>query len=146
MKTLKPVLTMLAFCAALLSFAAQAQLQNLAVEILPSAARSAAEVVSTDQTNSGWRGAHIIVNVSAFSSGTYTLYVQGKDPVSGTYYNILVGSALAATGISIYKIYPGISTVANGSAADILPRIWRVRFVGAATPTMTFSVGAVMQN
>lgn len=125
---------------------AAAQLQNLAVQILPSAARTDAEVVSVDQTNSGWRGAHVIVNVSAYTSGTYTLYVQGKDPVSGTYYNILGGTALSATGISIYKIYPGISTIVNGSASDILPRIWRVRFVGASSPSMTFSVGAVMQD
>lgn len=134
---------LLAFSAAV---DAHAQTQNLAVEILPSAARTAATVDSADQTNSGWRGAHVVLNVSAFTSGTYTLHIQGKDPVSGTYYDILVGTALAATGVSIYKVYPGISTVANGSAADILPRIWRVRLVGAASPSMTFSVGAVMQN
>lgn len=138
----------LAVVIVLLLFAlpAAAQLQNLAVQILPSAARTDAEVLSADQTNSGWRGAHIIVNVSAYTSGTYTLYVQGKDPVSGTYYNILVGTALSATGISIYKIYPGVSVLVNGSASDILPRIWRVRLVGASTPSMTFSVGAVMQD
>jgi hypothetical protein len=47
--------------------------------------------------------------------------MQGKDPVTETYYNILVGPAIAATGATILKIYPGIGTVVNGAASDVLP-------------------------
>lgn len=125
---------------------AHAQLQNLATQILPSAARTATPVDSVDQTNSGWRGVHVIINVTAYTSGTYTPYIQAKDPVSGTYYSILVGPAISATGLTVLKIYPGMATIANGASADFLPRIWRVRFVGASSPSMTFSVGAFLQD
>lgn len=123
-----------------------AQLQNLATQILPSAARTAATVDSADQTNSGWRGIHLIINVTAFTSGTYTPHVQAKDPVSGTYYDILIGTAISATGLTVLKIYPGMATISNGASADFLPRIWRVHFVGASSPSMTFSVGAFLQD
>lgn len=136
----------LALLLALVAPAAHAQLQNLATQILPSAARTTSPVDSADQTNSGWRGIHLIINVSAYTSGTYTPHVQAKDPVSGTYYDILVGSAISATGITILKIYPGMATISNGAAADFLPRIWRVHFVGASSPSMTFSVGAFLQD
>lgn len=130
----------------LLPLRADAQLQNLATQILPSAARTAATVASADQTNSGWRGVHVVINVSAYTSGSYTPYIQSKDPVSGTYYNVLVGNAISATGVTVLKVYPGMATIANGAASDFLPRTWRVYFVGASSQSMTFSVGAFLQD
>lgn len=143
---IKRLLRILVLAAALVAAPALAQLQNLATQILPSASRTAATVDSADQTNAGWRGVHVIINVSAYVSGAYTPYVQAKDPVSGTYYDILVGSAITATGITVLKIYPGMATISNGASADFLPRIWRVHLVGASTPSMTFSVGAFLQD
>lgn len=139
-------ISLLAIALAFVAAIAAAQTQNLTAIILPSAARTAATVESPDQTNQQWRGAHIIVNVSAYTSGSYTTYIQGKDPVSGAYYNICVGTALSATGMSIYKIYPGITPIPNGACSDIIPRIWRVQLVGASSPSMTFSVAAVLQE
>ena len=143
---MKRTLAALAFGAVLaISFVDEARAQNLSATILPSALRTAAQVSSADQINLRWTGATVIVNVTAFVSGTYTPKIQGKDPVSGTYYDILVGPAIGATGITILKIYPGISVVANGAASDFLPRVWRVQLNGT-TPSMTISIGANLQQ
>lgn len=125
---------------------ARAQAGNLGSIVLPSAARTTAQVNSSDISNLTWSGVHVIVNVTAFVSGTYTPKIQGKDPVSGTYYDILVGPAIGATGATVLKVYPGITTVANGAASDVLPRVWRVQLNGAASQSMTFSVGANLQQ
>lgn len=124
---------------------ARAQAGNLQSTILPSAARTAVQVNSADQNNLTWSGVHVTVNVSAFTAGSYTPKIQGKDPVSGVYYDLLVGPSIAATGITILKIYPGMAVVANGAASDFLPRVWRVQLNGT-TPSMTISVGANLQQ
>lgn len=131
---------------ALAAFSADAQNNsgNIGATILTSAARTATPVNTTDQTNVAYSSAHIIINVSAYTAGNYTPHVQAKDPVSGTYYDILVGTAISATGITILKIGPGIGAIANGSAQDFLPKTWRVSMVGAGGQSMTFSIGAFL--
>lgn len=117
---------------------------NMAAQILASAARTAVTVNSGDQTNCCYPSVAVIMNVSAYTTGNYTPVVQGKDPVSSTYYDILVGPAISSTGITIIKVGPGIVPLTNASAADWLPRVWRVQIRGAASPSMTFSIGAFL--
>ncbi len=139
---MKYFLLLLAFVSSL----GMAQVSNTTVTPLYSAARTDTTVVSGDFGNFGYRGAHFVVNVSTFTSGTYTPKIQGKDPVSGIYYDILVGSAISSTGTTILKVYPGISAIANGSASDILPATWRVLMTGASTPNMVLSVAAYLEQ
>lgn len=135
-----------AFILAVSSLGAQSQVSNTTANPLPSAAYTATTVNSGDQNNPSWVGAHFIINVSAYTSGSYTPHIQGKDPVSGLYYDVLVGTAISATGTTILKVHPGLAVVANGSASDILPQTWRVQLVGASTPSMTLSVSAYLEN
>lgn len=114
--------------------------QNIQGSLLVSAARTAT-ANSSDRDNVGTRGIHVIVNISAYTSGTFTPTIQGKDPITGTYYTILAGTALNSTGTTILKVYPGITAAANASASDFIPKTWRVSMVGASTPVATFSVG-----
>lgn len=132
--------TILSLFAALL-FAGAASAQNTGKVLLPSLARTAATVNTADQLNQSGKGAVVIVDVTAFTSGTYTFTVQGRDPASGKYYTILTSAALGATGTVILRIYPGLTAAANLTASDVLPTAWRVSAAGAATPSMTFSVG-----
>lgn len=122
-----------------------AQVTNTASTPLPSATYTVTTVNSGDQVNSSYRGLHIIVSVATATSGTYTPHIQGKDPVSGVYYDILVGSAISATGTTVLKVYPGIAVLANGAASDILPQTWRVQLIGASTPSMVLSVEAYLE-
>jgi hypothetical protein len=137
---MKYILLLLAFVGSL----AMAQAPNTSITALRSEARTDATVNSIDMGNFGYRGAHFTVNVTTATSGTYTPKIQGKDPISGTYYDILVGPAISTTGITILKIYPGINSITNGAASDILPATWRVQLIGASTPNMVLSVATYL--
>lgn len=125
---------------------AQASVSNLPIQLIASGAYTQASVVSTDRSNPSWRGVQVTINISAYTSGTYTPHIEGKDPVSGAYYDILVGSALNGTGTTLLSVYPGITATGNVSASNVLPATWRVEMVGASTPSATFSVGGFLQQ
>ena len=116
------------------------------VEVLASAARTAL-VTGADQTNEYARGLHVIIDVTldpALASITPT--IQGKDEISGKYYDLLVGAAIAAVGVTVLKIYPGITVAANVSASDILPKTWRVNMAVADADSMTYGIAATLIN
>ena len=134
----------LAIVTLLLCTLASAQVSNQTVNPLPLASYTSNTVNSPDQTNYNFRGGHFIVNISSYISGNYTPHIQAKDPVSGVYYDVLIGTALSANGTTVLKVYPGIGVSANGSASDTLSLTWRVQLVGASTPSMTVSVDAFL--
>lgn len=139
MKRLYALAFLLAFCSML-----HAQTQgNWYTSLFASAARTATATTPA-QTNVSWQGLHLIINVSAYTSGTWTPHIQAQDPVSLTWYDLLVGNGITATGTTVLKVRPGIVAVANTSAADALPRTWRVSVVGTLTPIATFSVGGLL--
>lgn len=134
------------FLVFLLSFVAltgRAQTTNANYVVQAAAAQTAAQVNSPDQLNIYYRGGHIVINVTAYTAGNYTPKVQGKT-AGGTYYDVLVGTAISSTGSTILKVYPGVAPVANGSAADFLPQVWRLQMNGASGQSMTYSVEAVL--
>jgi hypothetical protein len=94
-----------------------------------------------DQSNTGYKGINIYLNVSAYTDSTIILKLDGKDPVSGTYFNLFSGTAVGATGFHRYTLYPTLAasaTVAN----DVLPATWRILVtVSGATSGATWSVG-----
>ena len=112
------------------------------VTVLASAARTAT-VSSRDFDNIHHKGAHVVVDVTAVTATPSVVpSIEGKDPTSGKYYTLLTGAAITATGTTVLKIYPGIATVANGAASDVLPRVWRVTMTHADTDSITYSVAA----
>ena len=109
--------------------------------LLASAARTAT-VNSANITNYNHRGVHIIINVTAITATPSVVpTIQGYDPLSTTYYTLLTGVAITATGYTILKIYPGIGAVANAAANDILPNTWRISMAHADADSITYSVG-----
>jgi hypothetical protein len=123
-----------------------AQTPNTSVPVLRSEARTDTTVNSIDMGNFDYRGGQFVVNVTTATSGDYTPKIQGKDPISGTYYDVLVGPAISTTGTTILKVYPGINAIANGAASDILPSTWRVQLIGASSPNMALSVSAYLMR
>ncbi len=105
-------------------------------------------VNSEDQNNYAYAGAIVFINVSAITGAgnTLTVTVQGKDPVSGTYYPLLASAGLTATGLTVLEISPSITTVtANATAAKQLPKTFRVAATVAGTvTTLTYSVGVTL--
>lgn len=114
--------------------------------IFSTAARTAT-VNSADLNDPTAEAVHVIVDVTAVSgtSPTLTPKLQGKDPASGVYYDVLVGAAITATGTTVLKLGPGITAIPNLAASDFLPDTWRVRLeIGGTTPSFTCTVGAVL--
>lgn len=114
--------------------------------VIGTALTSSARTVTTssaDIVNTSYRGVHVLINVTSFTSGTWTPTVEGKDPVSGTYYTICTGTVISGTGLTILKVYPGAYAQVENSpvCGDFVPRTWRVTVIGASTPSATFSVG-----
>lgn len=110
--------------------------------ILFASAQQNTTVNSSDQTNLTYQGAHIVINTTAYTSGTYTPHVQGKDPNSGVYYDILVGTGsntVTGTGTIVLKVYPGTGAIAGGATNDMLPQIWRLQMVASGGAVATFS-------
>lgn len=136
---LKAALLYALIALAAVSFDARAQ--NAGGILLPSLARTGASYVSADQVNNAANAIHVITDCTAFTSGTFTVTLQGKDPASGKYYTLLTGAAIAGTGTQVLKVGRGMPATANVSANDILPTIWRISVAGGATPIATFSVG-----
>src|SRR5579864_242341 len=68
--------------------------------LLSETAAATGTYASTDQTNINARGVKVYLNISAIgASVTVTATIQGKDPVSNTYYTILASAAKSATGL-----------------------------------------------
>lgn len=110
--------------------------------VLASAARTAT-TTSTDQHNENHRGGHFAINVTALAATpSIVAKIQGKDPASNEWYDVLVGAAITATGLTVLKVYPGITPSANASACDVLPVTWRVVVTHADADSITYSVGA----
>jgi hypothetical protein len=142
---MKNLILAFALCFCTLTAFAQ-MLPNATVIPVAPIALTAATYNSVDQTNTNWKGGHFVVNVSNYNGGTYTVHIQGEDPVSGGYYDILVSAGITASGITVLKVYPGITAASNVSVSDVLPKIWRVQLIGTSTPSMTISVGAYLEN
>ena len=116
---------------------------NVNATLLASAARTAT-TATADQTNYNGRGVHIIIDVTAIGAVTVTPTIQGKDPASGKYYSLLAATAISATGTVVLKVGPGIQPFVSQSAADMLPRTWRVNFVHSNANSVTYSAGAIV--
>ena len=95
------------------------------VQLFASAARTAS-ANGTDQTNPGYKGVKVRINVTASgSTDSQTWTIQGKDS-AGVYYTILASAARTTTGVETLTVYPGLTETANVDASDVLPRFWRL--------------------
>jgi hypothetical protein len=112
------------------------------VTVYASAARTATPTAVTVACGAH-RGLHLVIDVtSVTASPSVVPTIDGYDPLSGIYYNLLTGSAIVATGTTVLKIYPGIATVANGAASDVVPATIRVTLTHADADSATYSVAA----
>lgn len=120
---------------------APASAQNAGKVIFASSARTATTLTSGDQINNAGNSIHCILDTTAFTSGSVTMTIQGKDPASLKYYTLLAGAAVVGVSTNVYKVGPGLPVTANVSANDVLPGVWRISITGASTPISTYSVG-----
>jgi hypothetical protein len=68
--------------------------------------------------------------------------VEGYNDLSASWYTILAGAAVTATGTTTLKVYPGITAVTNVSVSDVLPASWRLTMTAADAKSVTYSAVA----
>lgn len=110
--------------------------------LLASAARTTAQTTADQHVPDN--GVIVIVDVTVKSAaGSLTVSIQGKDPASGSYYDILLGTAIAATGTYTYYVGTGAGTNAalTKTVAVGLPSPWRVKVAVGNADSWTYSVG-----
>lgn len=101
---------------------------------------------TADQLNEQGKGI-VVISALTGTTPTLTVTIQGKYPVSGTYYTLLASAALNATGFTRLTVYPGLPATANVSANDLLCDTWRVLWaIGGTTPTVTATIAAQIQS
>lgn len=107
--------------------------------ILTSAVRTATTTTS-DIVKQTEDAVTFILNVTAVPGvQTLTPKIQGKDSL-GNYYDIVVGTASATTGIVLLKVGPGIASVANVAIGDMLPDVYRVVITHSSTGNFTYTL------
>lgn len=112
--------------------------------LLSNAARTATTNTAL-QGNYWYRGIIATLNVTAASgTGGLTVHIQGQDAISSAWYDVLVASsAVTATGLYTYSVYPGIGmSSVTMSVSAILPAVWRVSVVAGDSSSYTYSLGA----
>lgn len=113
--------------------------------ILTSASRTTTQT-GADNENVFHRGIVVILDMTTVGTGSVTLEIDGKDPVSGKYYAILTGAAVVTNSTNIYKVYPGLTAAANVAANDLLPKTWRIVVTANNANAATYSVGAILMQ
>ena len=113
--------------------------------VLAAAAYTATHATS-DQNGRGIRAIDISINMTAVpGTDTVTPHIQGK-AADGTYYDILVGTAISTISETILRVGENITSVANLAANAQIPDIWRINFVHSAATSFTYNACANMKN
>lgn len=110
-------------------------------------AAASASANGADKDNLDALGVEVVVDLTAVSGTTPTLVVtiQGKDPVSGKYYDLLASASLTAAGTTVLTVFPGMTAAANSAASRPLPRTWRVKTtIGGTTPSYDGTIAACL--
>lgn len=112
---------------------------------LSSAARNS-DQTSGDYTNyNGCSKIVVVLDVTSYSAGGLTLYIDGKDSASGKYIALLTAAAPVASVTTFrYVLMPTTVPTAPASTQmvqDILPRVFRLRVVKSTADNITYSVG-----
>jgi hypothetical protein len=117
---------------------------NRTLTLYASAARTATPSPHADKKARGAKGLLVFINVSLVpgSAPSVVFTVQGKDPISGTYYTILASAAITGTGLTVLRVFPGGPVTANLAANDTLPEDWRVTATHGNANSLTYTVGA----
>jgi hypothetical protein len=89
------------------------------------------------------KGALVFINVTAITgtSPTLTVTLKGLDKTSNAAYTILASAAINATGLTVLRVYPGLTAAANAVANDVMANMARIdTAIGGTTPAVTATI------
>jgi hypothetical protein len=96
-------------------------------------AQAAGTVVTGNLDTQQAKGCILLINVTAVT-GSLTVTLKGVDSVSGASYNILASAAISSTGLTVLRVYPGLTAAANATANDVIPNTCVISSVVATGP------------
>lgn len=115
---------------------------NHQITVLESAARTAS-INSGDFRNRTNKGVRVHIKASSpVATPSVVFTIQGKDEITGDYFDLLASAAVTAAGDTFLTIYPAIAATANVAASTVLPSFWRVKAVAADADSLTYSITA----
>jgi hypothetical protein len=109
--------------------------------VYASAARTATPTAVEVPTQGRQRLHLVIVATAAAATPSVVPTIDAYDAASATWYNLLTGNAITATGTTTLKIGPGFPGSANAVSADMLPGLIRITMTHADADSLTYSVG-----
>ena len=84
------------------------------------------------------------INVTATASTPSVVFsIEGKDPLSKAFYNIIDSVAITATSTTTIQVGMNIIAAANVAANEMLPEEYRITATHGDADSITYSVGAV---
>jgi len=118
---------------------------NTEVTLLASGARTTTQT-SADITTFNAGAIQVILDMTNVAAGpSVVVSIDGKDPASGKYYNLLTGANVTTNSTNVYTVDPAIPAVANVTAQKRLPRTIRIVVTANNANSGTYSVGYVLQ-
>jgi hypothetical protein len=89
----------------------------------------------------GARGLTVYISATAITSTpSVVVTIDGYDPVSATWFNLLTSAAIATVSTKKMVVFPGIAEVANLSVSTIIPDTVRVVMTHGNANSITYSV------
>lgn len=116
---------------------------NIEATLLASASRTTTQT-SADITVHNAKKLIVVLDMTTVGTGSVTVSIDGKDAVSGKYYNILTGAAITTNSTNRYRVGETLAAVANSVAQDYLPRVIRIVVTANNANSATYSVGYVL--
>ena len=111
-----------------------------------SAARTATPTVK-DLNTSKDVGIQYVIDVTAVTATPSVVpTISGVDPVSGSLYTLLTGSAITATGTTVLQVHPEMAAVANLVGNAMLPQITRLTMAHGDADSITYTVSAMLTD
>jgi hypothetical protein len=107
--------------------------------VVPPATTTSEDITLTDISA---RELVVVLNTTVASAGnTVQVTINGVSP-SGYVYPLLVGTAVAATGATPYRIGVGLTPSANAVANDMVPR--QVQIVATIAGTVSYGIDYIL--
>jgi hypothetical protein len=119
---------------------------NVETTLLVSAGRTTTQT-SADITTYNTQAITVTLDMTVVAAGpSVTVTIDGKDPASGKYYNLLTGAAVIAATTNTYRVDPALVAAANLIAVLRLPRIIRIVVTANNANSGTYSVGYTLHS
>jgi len=111
--------------------------------LFASTARTATSVSSVLSAEEVVSSVFIIDVTAASATPSVVFSIEGKDPLSESFYNIIDSAAITATGTTAIQVGMNIVAAANVAANKILPEEYRITATHGDGDSITYTVGAV---